>query len=92
MTEYEDSAHDISNKTFKAKAMEVPAQTGQKSGSGKRTILKATDAWYLHIVFTGKQYEGRGELSDDNYLRNEHSTFSIIRTLIHPYARRIRLH
>ncbi|KAJ3914541.1 hypothetical protein F5877DRAFT_29109, partial [Lentinula edodes] len=50
-------------KAFSSKAIEKPSSGVGIGRRNKRTVLLESDSWYVQLVFSSKQYEGRGLMS-----------------------------
>ncbi|KAJ4480825.1 hypothetical protein J3R30DRAFT_3700239 [Lentinula aciculospora] len=61
LTEYSPKTHELFKRAFTSKAMET--QRMEKGKQDKKRILRESDSWYLQLMFSSKQYEGRGLMS-----------------------------
>ncbi|KAJ3717247.1 hypothetical protein DFJ43DRAFT_1100085 [Lentinula guzmanii] len=61
--EYTSITHSVFERTFTAKAMGIPVSEVSKGRRNKRKTLLESDSWYLQLMFSSKQYEGRGLMS-----------------------------
>ncbi|KAJ4463465.1 hypothetical protein C8R41DRAFT_155248 [Lentinula lateritia] len=58
--EYSDTTHGVFEQAFSSKAIEKPSSGVGIGRQNKGTVLLESDSWYVQLVFSSKQYEGRG--------------------------------
>ncbi|KAJ3848024.1 hypothetical protein EV368DRAFT_87069 [Lentinula lateritia] len=59
--EYSHTTHGVFEEAFSLKAIEKPSSEVGIGRRNKGTVLLESDSWYVQLVFSSKQYEGRGE-------------------------------